>query len=338
MTKELPIIDLAGVNTSVARLQEVALELDAACRNFGFFYVKNTNVPQELVQSLLLSSKKFFSLPLGKKENLDMSGGGLAWRGYFKVGAELTSGQPDQKEGLYFGEELANEQVALLGSTPLFGKNLFPEEVPQLRSDVLQYMQSVGAVGHTLMRCFSQALGLDPMYFHEHYTSNPLYLFRIFHYPKLQQTPASASTPRWGVGEHTDYGILTILLQDENAGLEVKVNGKWVTAPPVPGTFVCNIGDMLERLTRGSYVSTTHRVVQQTEKNRISCPFFFDPNYFAPIEPLPIPMENIIDATQRWDGNDVHLFQGTYGEYVTDKVSKVFPTLWKKIFEKTNDE
>ena len=122
-------------------------------------------------------------------------------------------------------------------------------------------------------------------------------LFRIFHYP-----PQPADDDGWGVGEHTDYGLLTLLAQDANAGLQVRTPGGWVDAPPIPGTFVCNIGDMLDRLTGGYYRSTPHRVRNLTGRERLSFPFFFDPDFTAEVPPLPGRPGSTTAAGPRWDG------------------------------------
>src|SRR5262249_42491658 len=145
------------------------------------------------------------------------------------------------------------------------------------------------------------------------YTAEPTILFRIFHYP------ANRAVDTWGVGEHSDYGLLTLLAQDEHGGLQVKTPRGWIEAPPVRGTLVCNIGDMLDRLTGGWFRSTPHRVRNVSGKDRLSFPLFFDPDFAARIEPLP--RHAAIDATaiaadraRRWDGASVHSFTGTYGD------------------------
>jgi isopenicillin N synthase-like dioxygenase len=167
------------------------------------------------------------------------------------------------------------------------------------------------------------SLSLPESYFADHYTREPLTLFRIFSYPPPHD-PAL-----WGVGEHTDYGLLTILLQDDAGGLEVRSRSTWVPAPPVPGSFVCNIGDMLDRMTRGVFRSTPHRVRNPAARARLSFPFFFDPGYFTKVQPVELPAETIPadDKDTRWDGASVHSFQGTYGDYLLNKVGKVFPQL-----------
>jgi isopenicillin N synthase-like dioxygenase len=153
-------------------------------------------------------------------------------------------------------------------------------------------------------------------------------LFRIFNYP-----PPPAGSELWGVGEHTDYGLLTILLQDDAGGLEVKSGKSWIAAPPIPGSFVCNLGDMLDRMTRGIYRSTPHRVRNPAPRDRLSFPFFFDPNFFAKVGPIDLPSGETApdDRAQRWDKSSVHAFSGTYGDYLLGKVGKVFPELIGKV-------
>jgi isopenicillin N synthase-like dioxygenase len=142
-------------------------------------------------------------------------------------------------------------------------------------------------------------------------------LIRIFRYPP-QPTG-------FGVGEHTDYGFLTLLAQDQHGGLEVRTATGWLSVPPVPGATVVNIGDMLDRLTGGLWRSTPHRVVNNSAGERLSWPLFFDPAFDAAVEPLPGFMPR--EAGQRWDGASVHAPIGTYGDCLIGKVGKVFPEL-----------
>jgi isopenicillin N synthase-like dioxygenase len=118
-----------------------------------------------------------------------------------------------------------------------------------------------------------------------------------------------------------------MLAQDDAGGLEVHTPTGWVVAPPLPGTFVCNLGDMLERMTGGRYRSTPHRVRNRSGSDRLSFPFFFDPSWDAEVLPVPLAGEGAAEARARWDGEDVFAFTGTYGEYLLGKVGKVFPDL-----------
>ena len=191
---------------------------------------------------------------------------------------------------------------------------------------ILDYLDAMTELGHVLMRGVALSLGLDASYFEDRYTHDPLILFRIFNYPSLSG-PSSEST--WSVGEHTDYGLLTILLQDSSGGLQVKTGAGWIDAPPMPGSFVCNIGDMLDRMTGGRYRSTPHRVRNVSEQSRLSFPFFFDPNFDAEVKPIEGLAVSEDDKDERWDGASVHAFKGTYGDYVLAKVARVFPDLGK---------
>jgi polar amino acid transport system ATP-binding protein len=255
-----------------------------------------------------------------------MARGCRAWRGWFPVGAELTSGRPDWKEGLYLGAELDLGDPRVRAGTPLHGPNLFPD-LPGFRDTVLAWIDAMTALGHALMRGLALSLDLPEDWFAARYTGDPLVLFRIFRYPPI---PA-AHAADWSVGEHTDYGVLTILLQDDAGGLQVKSQSGWIQAPPLAESFVCNIGDMLDRMTGGRYRSTPHRVRNAARRDRFSFPFFFDPAWSAAIQPIPgcTPLRD--DAGERWDRASVHAWRGTYGDYLLAKVARVFPELGQRV-------
>ena len=321
------IVDIAPL-VSGRDPQQVAGEIGLACRECGFFYIVGHGVDAGLQAQLETSSREFFAQPLDTKMRIRMERAGPAWRGYFPVGQELTSGKPDRKEGIYFGAELPDDHPRVRQGTPLHGRNLFPDRPPELRAAVLAYIDAMTRLGHVLMSGIALSLGLDDSYFYDRYTADPLVLFRIFNYPPDVNAGAE---PSWGVGEHTDYGLLTILKQDDAGGLEVKSKGDWIAAPPIPGSFICNIGDMLDRMTAGVYRSTPHRVHNVAKRDRLSFPFFFDPGWSARIQPIAPPDASAVasDEHERWDHASVHAFGGTYGEYVTAKVAKVFPHLFR---------
>ena len=326
----VPIIDIRPLVEGHEDQKAVAGQIGEACRTYGFFYIVGHGVSEALQQRLEKVSHQFFAQDEPTKLQIRMERGGKAWRGYFPVGGELTSGKPDLKEGLYFGEELSSDDAGVQAGLPMHGANLFPENIPGFREAVLEYLDALTALGHTLMRGISLSLGLGEHYFARHYTADPLILFRVFHYPS--PTPAAEQKPGWGVGEHTDYGVLTILKQDQIGGLQVKTKTGWIDAPPIPNAFVCNIGDMLDRITRGLYRSTPHRVLNQSRQSRFSYPFFFDPNFHAQIAPVDLSHTEVPDDSQeRWDQASVHTFEGTYGDYILNKVSKVFPQLRRDV-------
>lgn len=316
--ESIPIIDLKRLEHESP--EALGHDLEKICHEIGFFYVVGHQVSEGLQKKLDSLARQFFALPLEQKMAIRMERAPRAWRGFFPVGQELTSGVADLKEGIYFGNELSSDHPLVARGTPMHGANLFPD-IPGFKDTVLSYMEAVAQLGHQVMELLSLSLDLDREYFAKNYTKDPLLLFRIFHYP-----PDPNPNPvQWGVGEHTDYGLLTLLRQDTVGGLEVKSKGRWLKAPPVKNSFVCNIGDMLEKMTGGYYLSTPHRVRNISGQNRYSFPLFFDPHFESVIRPIRPPLRS--DPSGRWDHTDVHLFQGTYGQYLLSKVGKVFPNL-----------
>ena len=331
MPDALQIIDVDALVRRAPERDDVARRIGEACRAHGFFYVTGHGVDPALVAELEAQSRRFFALDEASKLRWPMSLGGRAWRGYFPLGGELTSGLPDWKEGLYLGSELPDEHPLVRARTPLHGRNLFPD-LPGFRETLLAYMQAVTALGHRLVEGIALSLGLESDYFARRYTADPLILFRLFNYPS--RPVPTGTDARWGVGEHSDYGLLTMLLQDDVGGLQVKTPGGWIDAPPVAGTFVCNIGDMLDRMTGGLYRSTPHRVaINRSGRDRLSFPLFFDPNFCSRVERIQglTHRPPVDDAAERWDRANVHAFNGRYGDYLLAKVGKVFPELGNQV-------
>lgn len=323
---QIPIIDISPF-VAGKESGEVAEQIRQACCDTGFFYIVGHGVDTGLQQRLEDLSRQFFAQDLDTKMKIRMALGGRAWRGFFPVGGELTSGKPDIKEGIYFGSELETTHPAVQQGLPMHGANLFPD-IPGFRETVLEYLTVMTELGHTLMWGIALSLGLEASYFRDRYTTDPLILFRIFNYPP-DIAPEGQS---WGVGEHTDYGLLTILKQDDLGGLQVKSKRGWIDAPPIANSFVCNIGDMLDRLTGGVYRSTPHRVRNVSGRDRLSFPFFFDPSFDAELHAIEVDEQLIkSDKEERWDKASVHEFHGTYGDYVLGKVSKVFPELRQEV-------
>ena len=332
MTDRLPIVDMAALFDpgDAAGHAKVAADLAAACETWGFFYLLGHGVDRELLDELEAQSRRFFALPRATKMRIAMARGGRAWRGYFPLGGELTSGRPDLKEGLYFGTELEPGHPRVAARLPMHGANLWPDATPDLRPAVTAYIDATTRAAGRLMTAVSLSLGLAPDYFASTYTAEPTVLFRIFHYPARGPGDVDWSQS-WGVGEHTDYGLLTLLAQDRHGGLQVRTPDGWIDAPPLDGALVCNIGDMLDRLTLGRFRSTPHRVRNLSGQDRLSFPLFFDPDFLAPMTPLPatanLTRSTGDDAHPRWDGVDPLVFEGTYGAYLLSKVAKVFPQL-----------
>jgi isopenicillin N synthase-like dioxygenase len=293
--------------------------IDLACRAVGFFAIANHGMPDDLRTSLIGAAADFFAMPEQRKEQVALPRAARAWRGWFPLGGELTSGVPDLKEGYYFGRELP------VDPRPLHGPNIWPEQPTELRALVTEWMQRMESLGQHVLTLVARGLGLDDCFFREGLTADPTPLFRIFRYPPHPD----GATGRWGVAEHTDYGLLTLLAHDGTPGLEVHTPEGWAQPPTDPALIICNLGDMLDRLTDGRYRSTPHRVRNHAGHDRYSLPFFLDPGWDATVAPIALDdgWQAPLDAHERWDRANLRVLDGTYGQWLSAKVSRVFPDL-----------
>ncbi|CAF0749496.1 unnamed protein product [Brachionus calyciflorus] len=321
MSNKIPIIDVSAFVNNTENKTEVAEQINRACREVGFFYIIGHGIDVNLQLKLEEISKKFFELPLESKLKTKRDAQLI---GYFNVGDHLTSGLPDIREGIWIGEELDPDDEIAKQKTPLHGPNSFPDDdLPEFRHIILEYMNCLVNLGHKLVECLALSLGLEGSYFYDRYTKKPFHQIGLSHYPPLK---SNTEVKNWGFGEHTDYGLLTILKQDKTGGLQIKTqSNEWIDAPPIENSFICNIGDMMDRITGGIYKSTLHRVKVQLEKDRYSFPFFFEPNFFSKVKMIDGLNTTIEDKENRWDKVSVYDFDGTYGEYILNKVYAAVP-------------
>lgn len=285
MSGELPLIDVTALGGGdVAAERRVAAELGHACREIGFFYVTAHGVPQSTVESAFAAARDFFDRPIEEKLAVAIARSRHN-RGYVPLaGEQLDPSRPgDAKEAFNVGRELAPDDPHLRAGRPFHGPNQWPQR-PGFRDAMLTYFAAVQRLCERLHRGFAIDLDLAPDFFAP-FIDRPLATLRVLRYPPH---PGIFDGTLWGAAPHTDYGNVTILAQDDAGGLEVqRRDGVWSPAPPVPGAFVCNIGDCLMRWSNDVFVSTPHRVVNRAGKLRHSMAFFFDPNDDAPIACLP---------------------------------------------------
>ncbi len=284
MPRTLPILDLSswreGDRASLAR---IGAEVGAACRDVGFFYVVNHGVDRELIERAFAQSHRFFALPLAERQALAIEtiGGNRGYSGMLHEALDPGRG-PDMKEAFNVGLEIAPDDPDLLSKQPFRSLNAWPS-LPNFHETLLAYYDACAALGARLHRAFACDLGLKPDFFDDKF-DRPMATLRLLHYP----APPQGSEPRTGAGVHTDYGNLTLLATDDVGGLEVRArNGEWIEAPVVPGAFIVNIGDCLMRWTNDIYISTPHRVVNRSARERYSIAFFYDPNPEAVVETIP---------------------------------------------------
>lgn len=276
---ELPIIDVTGIKTaSSARLAEVARDIGAASRGPGFFYIVNHGLSDADMADVFGWSRKFFALPLEEKAPLAITKTSCN-RGYVHMKTEaLDPGQNiDNKEAMNIGLQLEADDPELLAGAPSRALNMWPR-LEGFRPAMLEFFNRIHRLGCDIHRAIAVDLGLDADYF-EPLFDKPMATVRLLHYP------AGPQSDQFGAGAHTDYGNLTLLAVDEIGGLQVRRRGGgWIDAPPVPGAFICNIGDCLMRWTNGVYASTPHRVVSPEGVDRYSIAFFLDPNPEAMVD------------------------------------------------------
>lgn len=281
----LPLIDIAPLyGTDNAAWRDVATQIDAACRDWGFFYITGHGIPPERIDALLAAAKAFFALPEAEKLKIDITRT-AHHRGYGAIATEqLDPTQPsDLKETFDMGFHMAADHPEVLAGKPLRGPNRHPE-LPGWAPLMEQHYADMQALAQTLLRAIALALGIERDFFDARF-AEPISVFRMIHYPP-RHTARSADQP--GAGAHTDYGCVTLLYQDAAGGLQVRnVHGEWIDAPPIPGSFVVNIGDMMARWSNDRYTSTPHRVISPLGVHRYSMPFFAEPHPDTEISCLP---------------------------------------------------
>jgi isopenicillin N synthase-like dioxygenase len=310
-TRELPIIDFAALDGSEAGEAAIARELDATFSGIGFCYFRNIGVDEDLVRALFDASRRFHAQPDEAKRRLAMND---FHRGYMAPNTSLivTSSvasvkRPNYSESLMLMQEV--DPAEPRHGQPLQGPNQWPD-LPGFRAAVEAYEAAIRRFCYRLLRPMATALGLPPHWFIPFFTF-PTTFLRLLHYPPQ---PPDSPDDAFGSAPHTDYGFITILCQDDAGGLEVRrSDGTWLKAPPVSGTWVVNVADMLSRWTNGRWQSTPHRVKNLSGGDRYSCPYFFD-----------MAMDSIIACVPTCTGADHPPRHPPvrYGDYLMERLDK----------------
>lgn len=289
MLSSLPILDISALDAGEDAAEQFRRKLREVTHEVGFFYLVGHGIEQELIDEVVDVSRRFFELPTEDKlaiENINSP----QFRGYTRVGGELTHGDVDWREQIDIGVE--RNAVEETEGTPKYwrleGPNLWPEALPELQDTIDRWSSELNALALKLMRTWAVALGAPESVFDEAFGDKPFSLIKIVRYPG-----ESTEVPKQGVGAHRDGGVLTLLLVEPGKdGLQVEHEGEWIDAPALPGSFVVNIGEMLELATDGYLKATLHKV--QSPKigtDRISIPFFFNPALDATMPKLELPPE-----------------------------------------------
>ena len=277
---ELPVVSLARWDDPATDRAQYATEIALACHEVGFLTLTDHGIVQSDIDRFMDLLKQFFALPVETKALMEKTNSRY-FRGWERVGSELTDNRIDYREQI----DLSSEHEPYAPDVePVYlrlqGPNqwLSDEIMPGFRQTVSQWFASMEHLANRLMEILAVGLGLEGQTFRKLFGEYHHSLMKMIHYPP---TPIGQA----GVNAHHDAGFLTILLQYEVGGLQVKTqDGQWVDVPVIPGTFVLNIGEMLQAMAGNYYVATMHRVISSEE--RYSTAFFHGPDLRTRLDPL----------------------------------------------------
>lgn len=285
---QLPVLDLSLWHAGGEARRQFLRELGAAARDVGFFYLIGHGIAPSKQHSILQLAADFFALPQQDKTAVQMTNS-PHFRGYTRLGGELTLGKADQREQF----DIMAEQPALSidGGQPawrrLYGPNQWPVAIPGMKDTLLQWQHELTELTVTLLRAFALVLRQSETAFDATIKDGPYSHMKLIRYPGR-----NAPDQEQGVGAHKDPGYLTLVLQDGQSGLEVETDNGWVSATPLAGAFVVNIGELLELASNGYLRATKHRVVSPPAGvERLSCAFFMAAQLDSTVPLLPLPDE-----------------------------------------------
>ena len=279
----IPVIDVSeSEDLVVAAIRD-------ACRGKGFMQIINHPIPDDKLDGIMALARKFFDLPIEEKVAAAMTGS-KSIRGYTEMsGQALEPGTaPDLKEGFYYGQHITKETHPHLAGRWGHGPNILPREdvIPGFDATMHEYYEMLLAFCKTFMSWIALSLDLDRHYF-DAFSTDPIATLRMVHYPP---TPLKTDASFRGAGAHSDYGGITLLMQDDVGGLQVwdRDCATFVDVPSIPHAFVVNLGDMVERWSNDHYHSTVHRVINKSNnRSRYSIPFFMIGNGDQKVDCLP---------------------------------------------------
>ncbi|XP_049933100.1 probable 2-oxoglutarate-dependent dioxygenase At3g50210 isoform X2 [Nymphaea colorata] len=321
MARSIPIIDVRPLLEKCedprmgedAGVLEVVRQLDKAGRGDGIFYVKGHGIPESMCQRVRDVARRFFGLPDEEKLKIKLSSS-TGFRGYQTIGQNLTGGRPDKHEAIDIYKVVEPGTYGAVGAA-LEGPNLWPDNPADFRPLIEEYISAVKELSKNILRGIALALGGSPYTFEGERAGDTFWAMRLLSYPGSTEKMVEDGV---GCGAHTDYGLLTVINQDDDIPALQAMNrcGEWIWALPVPGTFVCNLGDMSKAYSNGIYESAFHRVINNSPNDRISIPFFYETNFDAVVEPL--------DFCKEKTGGVAKFEPQMYGEYLVRKMHVTF--------------
>ena len=279
MPASIPVIDIGALySNDEAAKKAVAARIGEACSDIGFFYAVNHNVSVETIDKAVAIADKFFRLPEAERLKVKADKNN---RGYREVGDVVhRNGKPSARDNFDIGFPVTADDPEVKAGTPLYAPNIWPD-MPGFREAIETYYMETYKLGMKILEGFAIHLDKPADFFTRHFTK-PVADMVINHYLGAAGLHISDQAS----GPHTDHGIVTILWQDSLGGLEVMgKDGKWISATPLRGSYVINIGELMKRWTNGRFKATVHRVVHLQNQSRYSMPLFCNPNFRTVVDP-----------------------------------------------------
>jgi isopenicillin N synthase-like dioxygenase len=289
VSARIPVIDygpcLAG---EAGALEHVADQVRHACETVGFLYAANHGVPQTIIDKGFAASRTFHALPLETKLALRLNENNI---GYMPMNASVQGAstvhkatKPNQNESFFISHDRGPDHPDVLAGVPLRGRNQWPDNMPDLRADMMAYFHALGAMCDRMLPTFAIALGMPPDWFAPFFANEGHANLRFLHYPP--QEDMSENT--FGAAPHTDNSFMTALARTDVPGLAVRLpSGEWFAPPVIPGTFLINLGNIMRRWSNDRFLSTPHGVINESGTDRYSIAYFHSPNPASVIECLP---------------------------------------------------
>jgi len=283
---QIPIIDVKNLYSEIpSETESIATDFINAYSTLGFSYITNHGIENEIISDVFEASREFHSLPLSEKNKITLN---ELHRGYIAIdtSTDVNSDlakvkKPNQSESFMMMREAGPDDPDVKNGSYLTGTNVWPNEPSRFKERVIKYADIMTKLCDQLTLIITKALGIRELEY-RYLFERPTIWLRLLHYPPQMLNDEDL----YGSAPHRDFGALTVLAQDQVGGLQVQTpEGGWLDIPELPNSFVVNVGNMLHRLTNGLLISTPHRVINKSGKERYSCPFFYDPNINAVIKP-----------------------------------------------------
>jgi isopenicillin N synthase-like dioxygenase len=323
---DVPVVDLAPAWSGDAdKRRALAAEIAEVCGRVGFLYITNHRIAAADIDAIFKTAADFHNLPLETKMASSMARNANAQGQGYLHGMTKGTGKTlseNTQEAFQFRRPLAADDPDLVAGKPLHGRIPWPQAMPDLEPRMMAYYDKIDILGYEMLKLFELALEL-PEGALKKYFRKDMNSLRILHYPPQ---PPEDDGIHLGARAHTDTNAFTILAQDNNGGLEIRNrDNEWVAVPPIDGTFVVNVGEVLKVWTDGIFSSTLHRVINRSGRERYSIPFFMYPSYDALIEPL---MKNPDPANVAPENLHTSMPRDRpfiYGEFKAQSTARIMP-------------